>query len=91
MTNLKSFASGDYRFTKKGENELFVFSLVKPTKDLVVKTLASDGLLEKEVSSITMLGSEEKIIWERSEEGLKIDLPKDFPGKYSVGFKLTLK
>ena len=89
--NLKSFTDGDYRFTKKGENELFVFSLVKPTKDLVVKTLASDGPLEKEVSSITMLGSEEKIIWERSEEALKIDLPKDLPGKYSVGFKLTLK
>ena len=82
MTNLKSFTDGDYRFTKKGENELFVFSLVKPTKDLVVKTLASDGLLEKEVSSIIMLGS---------EEGLKIDLPKNLPGKYSVGFKLTLK
>ena len=91
MTNLKSFASGDYRFTKKGENELFVFSLVKPVNDLLVKTLASGGLLEKEVLSITMLGSEEKIIWKRSEEGLKIDLPKNLPGKYSVGFKLTLK
>jgi len=89
--NLKPFQEGDYRFTKKGENELFFFSLVKPTKDLLIKTFATGGILEKEIATVAMLGSEEEIQWERNAEGLKVTLPKAISGEYCVGFKLSLK
>lgn len=88
--NHKDFSQNDIRFTTKDGN-LYVFVLATPTKDILIKSLAEDGLLEEEIASISLLGGEGESEWKRSSEGLKISLPKVLPEAHVVGFRITLK
>ncbi len=88
--NKKAFCQQDIRFTQK-DGELYAFVLAPPTEDIVIKTLATGGLLEQEIASIELMGSNEKIQWERSAAGLKIQLPKKLPGKIVNGFRIRFK
>lgn len=87
--NLKQFSAEDIRFTQK-DNSLFAFVLALPTQDIHIKTLKTDGLLAKNIQSISMLGSSEKVDWHRSEAGLTIRLPKILAPQPVIGFKLLL-
>jgi alpha-L-fucosidase len=88
--NHKDFSQQDIRFTQK-DGVLYAFVLAKPTKDIVIKTLAYGAALDKEVSNISLMGSEEKIIWTRSKTDLTIQLPMHIPTEIVNGFKITLK
>lgn len=88
--NLKPFSADDIRFTSKGD-DLFAFVLAPPTKDIVIKTLASEGVFEEEIGTVTMLGSSENITWRRTSGGLIIDLPKQLPNQPVIGFRITKK
>ena len=88
--NKKDYSQQDIRFTTKAGN-LYAFVLATSTKDIVIKTLATDGILEKEIEKISMLGSDEVITWKRTTEGLTIKLPKVLPKQPVIGFKLELK
>ncbi len=70
---------------------LYAFVLAPPTKDIVIKTLAVGGLLEREIESIELMGSDEKIVWNRSSDSLTIQLPKTLPGKIVNGFRIHTK
>jgi alpha-L-fucosidase len=88
--NKKDYSEQDIRFTAK-EGSLYAFVLAKPTKDIVIETLATGGALDGEIRSISMMGGNEKIKWNRSTEGLTIQLPKELPPQQPVvGFKLTV-
>jgi len=86
--NKNEYSQQDIRFTTK-DSYLYAFVLAKPTQDIVIKTLATGGALEGEIKSITMLGSDEKINWSRSIEGLTIKLPRKLPGDIVSGFRIT--
>ena len=58
--NLKDFSAQDVRFTQK-EGHLYAFVLAKPTTDIHINALKSEGLLKKKIQSISMLGSNEKL------------------------------
>ncbi len=88
--NINDFSPLDIRFTTK-DGALYAFVLVRPTQDIVIKTLAAGGLLKQEIASIALLGSGEKIEWERTRGGLTIKLPAALPGQYVNGFKIVLK
>ncbi|MCH6255600.1 alpha-L-fucosidase [Puniceicoccaceae bacterium K14] len=88
--NIRAYSQEDIRFTTKDGN-LYVFVLATPTSDILVKTLAEGGLLDKEISGVQMLGSEEEIQWSRSSEGLRIELPDSLPEQLVAGFKLRLE
>eukprot|EP00903_Cladosiphon_okamuranus_P003954 g3952.t1 len=88
--NMEAFSPADIRFTTK-DDHLFAFVLARPQEDIVIKTLAEGGIYEGEIGEITMLGSEERIQWQRGPEGLTIKLPdtvKDFP---VTGFQISGK
>jgi alpha-L-fucosidase len=87
--NRRDYSEQDIRFTAKDGN-LYAFVLAKPTKDIVIETLATGGALDSEIKSISMMGSNEEIKWNRSAEGLTIQLPKELPQQPVVGFKLTI-
>ena len=70
---------------------LYAFVLTPPTEDIVIKTLATGGILKGEIADITLMGSDEKLNWNRSADGLTIDLPKKLPGKIVNGFRITRK
>jgi len=86
--NHSDFTQEDIRFTVSNGN-LYAFLLALPTKDILIKTLKTGGLLNKEIKSIDLLGSDEEINWDRSDEGLKIKLPKSVPDLPVIGFKIT--
>ena len=88
--NRKSFSQQDIRFTTK-DGVLYAFVLTPPTKDIVIKTLANGGSLESQIANIKLMGSDEEIKWDRSDEALTISLPKKLPETLVVGFSIELK
>jgi alpha-L-fucosidase len=88
--NHKSYSQEDIRFTTKDGN-LYAFVLALPTKDIVIKTLKTGGVLDQEISGISLFGSDEKIKWSRNAAGLTIALPKKLPNQPVIGFCMTVK
>ena len=87
--NLNEYSQLDIRFTTKDGN-LYAFVLAPPTKDVLIKSLKTGGVLNKEIQSIELLGSDEKIIWTRSKNGISIKCPKKLPNQPVIGFKISL-
>ena len=88
--NHRDFSQKDIRFTTK-DGKLYAFVLAPPTEDIVIKTLATGGPLDRDIASIELLGSDEKIEWKRTAEALTIQCPKSLPGKIVTGFRIRLK
>ena len=88
--NHEDYSQDDIRFTLK-DGVLYAFVLAPPTEDIVIKTLATGGLLERDIASIQLMGSSETITWKRSDDGLAIRLPGTLPDSLVVGFKLMVE
>ena len=88
--NHEDYCQDDIRFTLK-DDVLYAFVLTPPTEDIVIKTLATGGLLERDIASIQLMGSSETITWKRSDDGLAIRLPGTLPDSLVVGFKLMVE
>ncbi|MGB2821923.1 MAG: alpha-L-fucosidase [Phycisphaerae bacterium] len=88
--NHKDFSQEDIRFTTK-DGVLYAFVLAPPTRDIVIKTLASGGLLDREITGVELMGSEENIKWKRSADAMVIRLPKTLAGKIVNGFRIRSK
>ena len=86
--NLKAYSSADIRFTTQ-EDHLYAFVMARPTEDIVIKTLRTDGLYDNKIGKITMLGSSETLQWERSPNGLTIRLPETLPDQPVIGFRIS--
>ena len=58
----------------------------------MIKTLATEtDRLSSEIAGIELMGSSEKIKWNRSADGLTIQLPQTLPGQIVNGFRIQLK
>jgi alpha-L-fucosidase len=59
-----------------------------------VLTIQSFGsaaqLLQKKITSVTMLGSNSKLQWEQRPDGLRITCPREMPVKFAVAFKVVM-
>lgn len=88
--NSQNYSQQDIRFTTKDGN-LYAFVLAKPTKDILIKTLALGGILKDDIKTVALMNSEEKIIWQRTQDGLAIQLPKTLPTEIVNGFKITFQ
>ncbi|MGB8492262.1 MAG: alpha-L-fucosidase [Bacteroidales bacterium] len=85
------FNAKDIRFTSK-DGVLYAFCLGTPVEDILIKSLGKDSkLVDKPVSSIKMLGSEAKIKWTQSRNGLIIRKPSRLPEWQVIGFKIEFK
>ena len=78
----------DYRFTCN-DNAVYATSLSWPKGVSTIKSMGR--LYAEEISSVTMLGSEEKLSWKLSKEGLEISAPKQKPCQYAFVYKITRK
>jgi len=87
-----TFSTKDFRFTRGKNGEVYAFCLTVPTPGEVLN-IASFGLnaklFDKKISSVTLLGSERKLEWEQTPEGLRIVFPDDIHEKIAVCFKVT--
>lgn len=85
--NHNSYSQDDIRFTSKEDN-LYIFVLAVPTRDIIVKSLTDKNV---NIEKIELMGSDEKISWSINDNGLTIKLPKYLPGDIINGFKLYMK
>ena len=86
VKDVRSYLPGDLRFTQK-DNNLYVFAMEHPEQDMIIKSFPAD----KNIKSIKMLGSKEKIRWEKTAYGLKISVPQNMPDFNTVVFKVSMK
>jgi alpha-L-fucosidase len=97
----QQFSDKDIRFTQtKDGRTLYAFFLGWPADGrLTIHCLGQDtadkpALLDKNIGSLTLLGSKEKIQWTRDANGLHVDLPanalSNAPCKGAFALKLKL-
>ena len=78
----------DIRFTTK-EDTLFAILLGWPYENAVIKSLGSEKQPQLRIKNITMLGSDERIIWKQSDKQLELSVPAEKPGNYVYVYKLV--
>ncbi|MDC0584756.1 alpha-L-fucosidase [Bacteroidales bacterium] len=84
------YTNKDIRFTKKSDKEFYAIVLDKPEEKITIRTLSSYiGVLNAKIEKITLVGSDEKITWERTNEGLIINAPSNYPSEYAHAFKIV--
>lgn len=86
----KPFIAEDLRFTARGDI-LYVTGLKWPKDNqITVKTLASGSEhYPEKIASVAMLGSEEKLTWNRDKKGLSVQLPTNKPSEFAYVLKVT--
>ena len=83
------FTAKDIRFTRKGD-DIYAITLGLPTEQVVIRALAAGSpLVTGEPSSITLLGSDEKLQWNRTDAGIVIIPPATLPCKSALCFKIS--
>ncbi|WP_245949464.1 alpha-L-fucosidase [Echinicola strongylocentroti] len=83
--------SKDIRFTTK-DNHLYITVLGWPSDSLAVRSLGkAEGYLDQQISSIQLLGDNQQLSWQRTDEALMIQLPNAKHGNYAHAFKVTFK
>lgn len=84
------YTAQDIRFTTKGSN-LYATSLAWTDGSIVIKSFAKNYVKNLKVKNVSMLGTKQKIVWQQTDEGLKITFPKEKPGKFAYSFKIQLE
>jgi len=83
--NIESeYTAQDIRFTRK-DDILYAISLAWTDEDITIHSIKS----ESKVSQISMLGSEEKLTWIQTSEGLKVTFPNEKPSDFAHALKIT--
>lgn len=83
------FTAQDFRFTTKGDT-LYVFAFVWP-KDgqLLIKSLATGSAdYPGVIGEVQLLGHKSKVEWQRTADGLKIQLAGQQPSPSAFTFKI---
>ena len=85
------YTSADIRFVVKGVN-LYAHVLAIPSNNKVVIRSLSEGnpLMEREIKSVSLVGSNKEIRFNRNAEGLTVELPDEgVPGEISLLLKIS--
>jgi len=85
------FNSKDIRFTTK-DGFLYAYCLGTPSEDIIVKSLGKNSKYSgDQIASVKMLGSDAKIKWSVTDNGLVIKKPAKLPVWQVIGFKIEFK
>ncbi|MDD4033775.1 MAG: alpha-L-fucosidase C-terminal domain-containing protein, partial [Bacteroidales bacterium] len=91
LSDVRPYQTGDIRFTTKGQT-LYAFCMSNPTDNIRISSLAKNAQDNgQEILSVNMLGSDEKIVWNRNEEALMISKPSGLPKWQVVTFKIEFR
>lgn len=82
------YTAKDIRFTQNG-NILYVTLMGAPTEKIIVKSLSINNSKGK-VKKVKLLGSNEKLSWEQTSQGLIIQKPASIPNEIATVFKVVL-
>jgi alpha-L-fucosidase len=90
-TNTPAYTAEDFRFTTKG-NTLYAIELSWPSDgEAVIHALGTGAGGNTKVESVSLLGSEANLQFQRQPDGLHIQLPAKAPGKYAYAFRIALE
>lgn len=78
------YTAQDIRFTTR-EDVLYAIALAWSEKEITVRSIDEN----LKVNHVSMLGSNEELIWSQTNEGLKVHFPKVKPSEYAHAFKIT--
>lgn len=84
----KQFTNADFRFTYKN-GYLYAFQM-RPSKNVKIKTLRKHNPHDYLIESVTLLGSDEKIEYSRTDEYLEINLKGELKNDLPICFKIEL-
>jgi alpha-L-fucosidase len=82
-----AYTAQDIRFTTKGND--FYAIVLNWGEETLIRSLNSEAIADAKILNIQMLGSDEKIVWTQTDEGLKISFPKSKPCGFAYSFKIT--
>jgi alpha-L-fucosidase len=77
----------DMRFTTKGND--FYAIVLNWGEEVLIKSLNKEAVADAKIVNVKLLGSNEKITWQQTDEGLKLIFPKDKPCNFAYSFKIT--
>ena len=83
----KPFTAQDIRFTTKA-GVLYAIALGAPNGQVKIAALNSAA---GKITSVNLLGSDEKLAWQQSADGLVIHPAKSWPCQHAVTFKIILQ
>jgi alpha-L-fucosidase len=89
VKDVRKYVPGDIRFTVKGKT-LFAFSMETPDTDLHIKSLGLKTATGKKISSVKLLGSNEKIQWSQNDDEVTIKRPANMPKFNTLVFAIQL-
>ncbi|HEU6449215.1 MAG TPA: alpha-L-fucosidase [Verrucomicrobiae bacterium] len=86
-----AFSTNDFRFMIGSNGCLYAYCMTVPAPGAQLKiiSLGTDAkLLAGPIKSVSLLGSDEKLDWKQTADGLVIACPKQMPFHTAVGFKI---
>jgi len=87
-TDTARYTPEDFRFTTKGE-ALYVIGLGWPANAQAVIHALAQATGSEHVQSVALLGSDAKLQFEQSRDGLHVRLPAQAPTKYAYALRVT--
>ncbi len=91
VKDVRPYESDDMRFTTKGET-LYAFCMKNPAGDIKIASLGKDSkVCGKQISSVKIPGSKEKLKWNQKAEALVISKPSKLPDWEVVTLKVEFK
>jgi len=92
--NLKKLGQSDIRFTRnKANTAVYAIVLGLPREAFVIRSLAAGGASDPgKIERVQLLGTEEKLDWKQTAEGLHVTLPKQYRPRrdYAVVLKVSV-
>jgi alpha-L-fucosidase len=87
-TETKPYTPEDFRFTTH-DGSLYAIELGWPRNGtVVIHSLGSESLKDQKIESVALLGSEAKLEWKQTVDGLRVQVPGTAPGKYAYAFRI---
>ena len=84
----KPYTKEDFRFTTK-DGFLYVFSMKLPEGVARIKSLGLKSPQAMVVSKVELLGAQDELKWQQTNEALVINCPSKLPSDYISVFKIT--
>jgi alpha-L-fucosidase len=85
--NIESeYTAQDIRFTTKGD-DLYAISLAWSDEEMTIHSIDEN----LKVNQVSMVGSNEKLSWSQTAEGLKVNFPQEKPSEHAHAFKITFE
>ncbi|MEO4797366.1 alpha-L-fucosidase [Bacteroides uniformis] len=82
------YTANDIRFTTKG-SDFYAIVLNWSDRGILIKSLTPEIIGDAKIQNITMLGTDEKIEWTQTDEGLNLSFPVQKPCEYAYTFKIS--